>query len=586
MAKIIGLLSASYSGTTMMTTILGGHSKVFPAGETNWIERTDPTKYRCLTCEGQCSHWTPSVLREIIKSRHRFEPMRRHFSQYDWVVSSDKTPNYYIEFGHPDYFILQWKDPRSWFYSARKHEGREIDQAISAWCSLYERSIELVDRENLSIPVSYIDWDKFCVDPEARIKDLWLKLGLAAESHPDGLLRDKMHMMGGNLEAQGLQQGKDYNEFFNNGVRPDDRWQWNLDRQENERIIKNNRIEAVVKELNRRAYRDPCSNKYSSDGGSKLIVDSTLSSNAVPLICEDIQKRNKAAIRKGVSAYDRYKEFPLNGFFQVKPTHAGPAIIQFTNNDCSITRRLVLNGPGSFEPRELNLWFQLAKVCRSILDVGAFTGIYGLYAARSNSHCNIIALEPNHLAFNRILINTKINALVGRLHPMLVGAGSKFEVSKLRHPFGIYTIASGESFAEERIPKPAFETTAQIITIDSIYKASEATEDQRVLKAINPSLPEIGLPDLVKMDIEGFELQAMRGMLGTVKKSAPTILWECFNEKAFFEIVNMLDGYEHKVLSSGATLRLKNDFKPGNFLSVHASRSQHVEVVESIYQHE
>lgn len=519
MGNVVGILSASYSGSTVLTMLLGSLPKSIALGETHWVAENRPGNLECQKCGGNCTIWTPELLKKLADTCDWWQTIRTSLIQYDWLISSDKIPDLYRELGHPDKIIVLWKDPRSWFWSARRHEGLSVDQAIVSWCVLYEDVFRYIEKK---ADVTYVDWDQFSIDPEENLKELQLAIGYR-DIAPWPAAYGPAHMIGGNREARGDGRSADYTKFFGQEIRRDDRWQWELSKDENEYIAKHPRVVAVLRELRSR----------SRSQRQRHAVWALPQVLAPQLVTENLRSLSEP---RGPDP--DYLARPLVGFFEVAPVVSRPAFLMFTNNDCVVTRQLALNGPGTFEPYAMALWAALANESTLALDIGAFTGVFALTAAKTNPSIRIAAFEPNPLAFARLLTNIKANNEVGRIMPVRAGASDRHEHLELRHPFGIYTLASGESFLPARIASPHLLSPSELVTLDDFLSGSGCDHLRPLTIAFDTSRV------VAKIDVEGFEPRTVRGMRDLLARRHTTLIFECLDVQKFAEVADLLPGFE------------------------------------------
>jgi len=145
-----------------------------------------------------------------------------------------------------------------------------------------------------------------------------------------------------------------------------------------------------------------------------------------------------------------------------------------------------------------------------VLDVGAYVGIYSLWASRLVGDGLVLAFEPNPIAYRWLISNIKLNNVTNvKALPYALGdeitrrklyiAGRNIEASSLimdhvvNNPAGRYSIAG-----EFMVP---------IITLDYIIDKS--------IEVIDNSISHI---DLVKIDVEGYEMKVLRGAKNTLQK--------------------------------------------------------------------
>lgn len=89
--------------------------------------------------------------------------------------------------------------------------------------------------------------------------------------------------------------------------------------------------------------------------------------------------------------------------------HPGVEMLFFS--DDNIARVYFYFGRDSFESTSVYLWAQLATQARGVLDVGAYTGLYALLAARVAPRSSVVAFEPSGHIADRLKENAALNAL-------------------------------------------------------------------------------------------------------------------------------------------------------------------------------
>lgn len=142
-----------------------------------------------------------------------------------------------------------------------------------------------------------------------------------------------------------------------------------------------------------------------------------------------------------------------------------------------------------FEHEELNKIKQIKPNCKNILDIGACYGSYSLGLSKVFPNANIIALEPTK---NFILLekNVKINN----------AKNIKLKKVAISNKEG-YVRFSENVFANNSVSDKG--TKIKCTTIDKLKLKNKI--------------------DFIKLDVEGHELEAIEGMINTLKKDKPLI---------------------------------------------------------------
>ena len=169
-----------------------------------------------------------------------------------------------------------------------------------------------------------------------------------------------------------------------------------------------------------------------------------------------------------------------------------------------IGRALHWRGIDGFEPEVLDIWFNLARNARTILDIGAHTGTFSLIACAANPAATAWAFEPIPRIRARLKLNVEINGWAERLHVMPCAVSDTCGTAMMQTPDA--NALPGTSSLSHEATSHTFEVP--VATIDSL-PIDHATVD------------------LVKMDVEGFEDYVLRGMVKTFDLASPTLVIEC-----------------------------------------------------------
>ncbi|MGA2881335.1 MAG: FkbM family methyltransferase [Bryobacteraceae bacterium] len=159
----------------------------------------------------------------------------------------------------------------------------------------------------------------------------------------------------------------------------------------------------------------------------------------------------------------------------------------------------------SVQTREEMFWRHLALDGLVIYDVGAFHGILTLFFASRGAR--VIAYEPNEGNHARLIENISLNRLTNvRVRKLGVGAA-----------LGSGTLHFSPDMVGGGTLRPngiaAMSQSVEITTLD--YDIAAA------------SLPA---PDLIKIDIEGWELEALQGARATLQAHHPALFLEMHGE--------------------------------------------------------
>lgn len=167
---------------------------------------------------------------------------------------------------------------------------------------------------------------------------------------------------------------------------------------------------------------------------------------------------------------------------------------------------------------------------KDFIDCGAFIGDSALVLSKELGARRVFAFEPDFSNYKNLIETIKLNKLETKIFPIRKGVG---DFSK-----NVVMFNKGEG---SYIPKYKNQTdkvdgkTISITTIDDLVRENNL---------------DIGL---IKMDIEGFELEAIWGAENTIKHFKPALFISLYHRgKDFFEIPTLLNNwvsnYEYRFL--------------------------------------
>ncbi len=179
-----------------------------------------------------------------------------------------------------------------------------------------------------------------------------------------------------------------------------------------------------------------------------------------------------------------------------------PQMVCFAHD--AISRKIFIDG--LFEKRELNVLQDfLKKELRTFdtcLDIGANIGNHSLFF--SNFFNQVISFEPNNSTFKVLEIN---GALASNIHAINVGLGSKSAIlDAFVNPLNIGGAAISDS-SEANIE-------FKIITLDTYLKENPTSSIS-----------------FIKIDVEGHELETLKGASQTLQKYYPILALELHAKK-------------------------------------------------------
>jgi len=162
---------------------------------------------------------------------------------------------------------------------------------------------------------------------------------------------------------------------------------------------------------------------------------------------------------------------------------------------------------------EHQFWANLNLTGMTVYDVGAFHGMLTLFfASRARA---VVSFEPNTGNRRRLIENLTLNG-IANVEVRGVGVGSRSETRKM---VGSPLTPGGASLDEN--------TAAELLRAG----VKTAVEEISVV-TLDDEIAQTGLPrpDFIKIDVEGWEIEALRGARITLESCRPALFLEMHGE--------------------------------------------------------
>ena len=176
-----------------------------------------------------------------------------------------------------------------------------------------------------------------------------------------------------------------------------------------------------------------------------------------------------------------------------------------------IPTQLFWNGWLGYEPEVVPIFYQLAKKARAVFDVGAHIGIFSILAGRANPNSRVVALEPLTRIYERLERNISLNGLTN-VECQLAAAGDTEGDQEFYFP-------------DEHAPVSSSLKSEWLLASMPAEKVQHVTV--KVVK-LDELATRLGLQhvDLIKLDTERTEHEALAGCVNILERDRPDIICE------------------------------------------------------------
>jgi FkbM family methyltransferase len=192
------------------------------------------------------------------------------------------------------------------------------------------------------------------------------------------------------------------------------------------------------------------------------------------------------------------------------------------------------------EKADLQLFIALAERSETILDIGAHTGLFSVLASTVNPKASIYAFEPYYVNADRFKKNIAINKIqnVQLLEAAMGESEGETNLAIPQNRISTFVSSLSKDFSESMYPDLAWENIpVKMMTIDTFANT--------ISKPI----------DLIKCDVETFEMTVFKGAKNTIENHQPTFFFECFLDKErkqfFNQILTEQNYYVYLIFENG-----------------------------------
>jgi FkbM family methyltransferase len=176
-----------------------------------------------------------------------------------------------------------------------------------------------------------------------------------------------------------------------------------------------------------------------------------------------------------------------------------------------------------FEPEFLEAYHEAVLKAKVVFDVGSFIGLYSLCARSLNPECKIVAFEPDPANCRSIRRNVEANRFGG---------------------ITVWEAAAGDTAGAVLLTRAQADANS---STNHVVRSQAASGSETPIVTLDGLVADrkIPPPDVVKIDVEGYEAHVLRGMREVLSSARPTLLMELHPSflRAYGESVEGIDAF-------------------------------------------
>jgi FkbM family methyltransferase len=208
---------------------------------------------------------------------------------------------------------------------------------------------------------------------------------------------------------------------------------------------------------------------------------------------------------------------------------------------------------GRWEPESLKIWSKICAKSESVIDAGAYSGIYSMLAGKQGVK-TVYSVEPNLNSAIRLSSNLRINRLTNvKVVTKPLDAESGVKVS-------LYVPETSQGFRGNALESSGaryFDSANDSVLIDGQKWSRIAIQETIKLDEVVDLRLKIGG---LKIDAEGMELRVLQGATQVLRMHKPHLIIETWSESVTSGLNNFLNefGYLSGVVIDDSTFNLNS----------------------------
>lgn len=210
-------------------------------------------------------------------------------------------------------------------------------------------------------------------------------------------------------------------------------------------------------------------------------------------------------------------------YFGILPCRAGGIdFVMLHAHDDVVARDYLWLGADGYEGDIVRTWIDWCRSPGVVLDIGAYSGLMSILAARAHPDNEVHLFEPMERTVERANVNVKLNGLGPRITRHAVAASDNSGTAEICLYRDADFLGTGNSIGAKDGLEVVDTSIIRTVRLDEY-------------------MPDV-VPSVVKVDVEGHELACLHGMKGAIERGRPKMIVEVW-AKTRAEVLGLLDGW-------------------------------------------
>lgn len=231
---------------------------------------------------------------------------------------------------------------------------------------------------------------------------------------------------------------------------------------------------------------------------------------------------------------------------------------------------LIARGAKAYEPQYVSVLKTLLKSGDTVFDIGANIGFYSvLFSNWVGSRGRVVSYEPDPANLKLLRRNLELN-------------GCKNVVVR---PAALSNESGTELFSVDRVTRSTGHLGPGATYGETIFGTGKEDLIRVVASTLDDEVSEYGAPDLIKMDIEGGEHNALAGGIHTLRSHRPLIVSELNawsqehpnGDERAVQTIGYLNRVDYLLWDLDTGVQCGPDFVPWMFMAVPQEKQKDVQ---------